>query len=149
MDGTSFFHQWRVQCKDRHKLTVVSHRGSERWNIAVMGFRNSPAYIQRQIDSLLREYRNFARAYIDNIIVFSNLLDEHLAHLNKAFALFQRVNIAIKPSKTFLGFPSVALLGQQVDSLGLSTTKEKLAALNGLRFPHTLKDLETYLGMTN
>ena len=40
MDCTRFFHQWPLQEVDRHKLIVVSHRGSEQFNVAVMGFRN-------------------------------------------------------------------------------------------------------------
>ena len=148
MDAAAFFHQWLVRLADRHKLTVVSHRGSEQWNVAVMGYRNSPAYVQRQIDGILRKYRHFAKAYVDDIVVFSNSLEEHLRHLNLIFALFKEYNIAIKPSKTYLGYPTVSLLGQRVDSLGLATAEEKIEAIRGLKFPRTLKNLETYLGKT-
>lgn len=78
MDCASFFHQWLVQLADRHKLTIVSHRGWEQWNVAVMGYRNSQAYVQRQIDRLLYEYRHFAKAYVDDVVVFSQSLEEHL-----------------------------------------------------------------------
>lgn len=36
----------------RHKLTVVSHRRQESFNVAVMGYEDSPAYVQRQIGRL-------------------------------------------------------------------------------------------------
>jgi hypothetical protein len=147
MDCASFFHQWLVRYQDRHELTVVSHRGSEQWNVAVMGYRNSPAYVQRQIDAMLRPY-DFARAYVDDVVVYSSSLEEHLRHLNEIFSLFKRMNIAIKPSKTFLGYPTIALLGQKVDSLGLTTAEDKLSAIRDLQFPRTLKHLETYLGKT-
>ena len=42
---TSFFYQWRVYLEDRHKLIVISYRGQETFNIVVIGFKNSPAYI--------------------------------------------------------------------------------------------------------
>lgn len=148
MDAASFFHQWLVRLADRHKLTVVSHRGSEQWNVAVMGYRNSTAYVQRQIDGLLRKYKHFARAYVDDVVVFSQSLEEHLRHLNQIFALFAEMNIVLKPAKTFLGYPSVSLLGQKVDSLGMTTTQEKLEAILSLRFPQTFKHLEAYLGKT-
>ena len=148
MDCAGFFHQWLVQRKDRHKLTVVSHRGSEQWNVAVMGYRNSPAYVQRQIDGILRQFRTFARAYVDDIVVFSQSLNLHLQHLKKVFSLFAHMNIALKPSKTYLGYPTIALLGQKVSSLGLSAPSEKLEAISKLEFPKTLKHLETYLGKT-
>lgn len=50
VDCVSFYYKWRVHPSDRHTLTVVSHREQECFNVAVMGYRNSPAYVQRQID---------------------------------------------------------------------------------------------------
>ena len=58
------------------------------------------------------------------------------------------MNISLKPPKTFLGYPSTTLLGQRIDGYGLSTTPEKMEAITRLQFPHTLKELETYLGLT-
>jgi hypothetical protein len=123
MDCTTFFHQWRIAIPDRHKLTVVTHRGAEQWNVGVMGHRNTGAYVQREMDNILRDYP-WVKAYIDDVIVFSKSLDEHL------------------------GYPSIPLLGQKVDSLGLTTAEDKLKAIAKLSFPKTLKDLEKYLGAT-
>lgn len=53
IDCVSFYYQWRVHPNDRHKFTVVSHRGQECFNVAVMGYKNSPSYVQRQIDRIL------------------------------------------------------------------------------------------------
>ncbi len=53
VDCSSFFYQWRVKPEHRHRLTVSSHRGQETFNVAVMGYRNSPAYVQRMIDRIL------------------------------------------------------------------------------------------------
>ncbi len=44
-DCTGFFHQWHVQPKDSHKLTVVSHCGQKSFNVAVMGYKNSLTYV--------------------------------------------------------------------------------------------------------
>lgn len=148
VDCSSFFYQWRVHPEDRHKLTVVTHRGQEYFNVAVMGYKNSPSYVQRQIDRVLRAYRKFARAYIDDIVIFSRTLEEHVVHLRQVFDVLKKNNISVKPTKAFIGYPSVRLLGQKVDSLGLATTEEKLAAIAKLKFPTTLRQLETYLALT-
>ena len=112
-----------------------------------MGFKNSPAYVQRQIDILLRKYP-WAKAYIDDVIVASKTLEEHVQHLRLLFQLFSSVGISINPTKAFLGYPSIRILGQHVDSLGLSTDAEKLEAISRLQFPEMLKQLEIYLGLT-
>lgn len=113
-----------------------------------MGYRNSPAYVQRQIDRVLRPYRNFAKAYVDDIVIFSKSLAEHRAHLTKVFDVLAKNNISVNPAKAFIGYPSVNLLGQKVTSLGLCTDEEKLKVIANLTFPKTLGQLETYLGLT-
>lgn len=117
----------------------ASHRGQEIFNVAVMGYRNSPVYIQRRIDTILRPCRAFARAYVDDIVIFLRSLDEHLTHLRQVLKTLNSYNISLKPSKAYIGYPSVQLLGQRVDALGLTTAKEKLEAITALEFPKTLK----------
>lgn len=113
-----------------------------------MEYKNLPPYAQQQIDRILRSSRAFARAYVDDIVVFSRSLQEHLTHLETVFQQLSDANITLKGSKSFLGYPSITLLDQKVDSLGLSTTEEKLAAIRNIQFPTTLKELEHYLGLT-
>jgi len=148
VDCTGFFHQWRVQPKDSHKLTVVSHRGQESFNVAVMGYKNSPAYVQRQIDIFLRPHRAYAKAFIDDITIWSMTLEDHIRNLHAIFSLFQQVQITLSPIKSFIGYPSVSLLGQRVDSFGMTTSEEKIEAISNLDFPRNRKDLERYLGLT-
>lgn len=148
VDAASFFHQWPVAFRDRHKLTVVSHRGQEQYNVATMGYKNAPAYVQRQMDSLLRQHRAYARCYIDDIVIFSKTFDEHMTHLRAVLGLLLKVNITLDPKKSFIGYPSIPLLGQRVDAFGMTTSEEKLDAIKDLKFPPNLHDLEIYVGLT-
>lgn len=113
-----------------------------------MGYRNSPAYVQRPIDTTLRRCRTFARAYVDDIVIFSKSLEEHIQHLRTVIHTLLAYNISLTPDKSCIGYPSVELLGQRVEAPGMTTTKDKLKAITSLAFPKTLKALETYFGMT-
>lgn len=64
------------------------------------------------------------------------------------FEIFLHYNISIKPTKSFLNYPDVRLLGQRVNSLGLTTSDKKLKAIRFLAYPNTLGALEYYLGLT-
>ena len=148
VDAASFFYQWWVNIAHRHRLTVASHRGQESFKVPVMGYRNSPAYVQRMIDRILRPFRKFCRAYVDDIVIFSSSIEEHAEHLKLVFGALANMNIHLSPRKSFLGYPSVHLLGQKVDALGLATAADKLAAISNLIFSRTLSQLEKYLGLT-
>lgn len=75
-------------------------------------------------------------------------MDEHARHLEEIFTLFTSKGIAISPVKSYLGYPSVELLGFRVDAFGMSTTEERLEAFRQLTFPRQLKALEQYLGFS-
>ena len=148
VDCCSFFYHWLVKREHRYCLTVLSHRGQETFKVAVMGYRNSPAYVQQMIDRILRPFQTFARAYVDDIVIFSNSFEDHIKHLHQVFKTLTYYNICLAPEKSFLGYPSVALLGQRVDAFGLTTSADKLAAIARLAFLQTLHQLDHYLGLT-
>ncbi|KAL1981340.1 hypothetical protein VTN96DRAFT_2781 [Rasamsonia emersonii] len=148
IDATKFYYQWRVKPAHRNRIAVISHRGQEIFNVCIMGNCNAVAYVQRQMDLHLKELAMFCRAYINDIVIASRTLDDHIQHLHMLFQKLTDLNISISPDKSYIGFPNVQLLGQRVDALGMSTVEEKLKAITSLSFPRSLKELETYLGMT-
>lgn len=110
-----------------------------------MGYCNSPSHVQRFMDRTLKPFQHFYRAFIDDVVIFSDLFEEHLEHLRQIFALFERRGFRCR-RKSYIGFKSVELLGFHVDAFGLSTMKERMQAFRDLEFPLNLKALETYLG---
>ena len=148
VDGTAFFHQFRVAEVDRPKLAVNTHRGQEIFNVVVMGHCNSVAYVQRQIETILREHRPYCKPYVDDIVIFSKTLRDHLYHLTCVFTTLQAYNVKLSPKKSFIAFPSLTILGHKVDSLSMATHEDKIEAIQALAFPKSLAQLERYLGMT-
>lgn len=108
-----------------------------------MGYRNSLTYVQRRIDTILRPCRAFDRAYVDDIVIFSKSPEEHIEYLRTVIRMLLAYNISLKPDKSYIRYLSVELLGQRVDALGMTTTKDKLEAITSLAFRKTLKALET------
>ena len=53
----------------------------------------------------------------------------------------------VTPTKSFIGYPLVRLLGQRVDALGMTTAEDKIKAISEKAFPEFLRDLEIYLGI--
>ena len=148
LDAASFFYQWRLHPDQRFMFTVVTHRGQETIQVPIMGYINLVAYVQQEIDNILRGIRAWIRAYIDDIVCSAKLLPDLLDKLQILFEIFLHYNISIKPTKSFLNYPDVRLLGQRVNSLGLTTSDEKLNAIRLLTYSDTLRALEYYLGLT-
>jgi hypothetical protein len=74
-------------------------------------------------------------------------LEAHIQHFHLVFDRFVQYNIALKPAKCFIGYLLAIVLGQRVDSMGLSTIAERVAAITQLTFLENLRQLEPYLGI--
>ena len=148
IDATGYFHQWTVKYDDRHKQTVISHRDQKQFNVIVMKFKNSLAYVQRQIDLMLKDLRDFVKTFIDDIIIFSRIRKSHLNHLKIVFNRLFQYEMIFNFKKTFLVFFSLIFLNQIVDVLNMTIAKEKLAIISKLKFSTTLKNLKVYLNFT-
>lgn len=100
------------------------------------------------MDRLLSSYSEYCRAFIDDIVIYSETREEYKRHLRRIFELFLSKNIVISPSKSFVGYLNVELLGFRIDGLRLSTTTDRVKVFKILEFPNTLKALEQYIGIS-
>lgn len=127
---------------------VVTHRDQETFQIPIIGYINLVAYVQREIENIFRSIRDWAHVYVDDIICVAKSLEDLLVKLRTLFEIFVTYNISVQPTKLFLNYLDVGLLGQRVNFLGLTTAKDQLQAIKLFTYPDTLGALEYYLGLT-
>ena len=139
-----FFYQWRVHSNDRHKLIVIIHKEQKTFNVVVMKYKNSSIYVQWQVDRLLRSYRNYAKVYVNDIVIHFEILKKHFRHFRKIFNVFTINNIFIKSKKTFIDYFTMHLLKQKIDFLDLIIAKKKFKIIFRLFFSISLQLLEIY-----
>ena len=145
VDVAFFFYQWRVHLDNRHKLIVISHRDQEFFNVAIMSYKNSSTYVQRHIDRVLREHRRYAKAYVDDVVIFFRNLQNHMTHLRAVFDILNVNNITIKIIKIFIDYSTMQLLDQRIDFFELATIEDKLKTIFMLKFSRSLRQLKIYL----
>ena len=148
VDAIAFFHQWMIKLTNRHKFIVITHRSQKQFNVDVMSFKNISSYVQRKIDNILREFKEFCRTYIDDIVIFNKILEKHVSHLQLIFELFISFNINLSSTKSFFEYLTVQLLKLKIDAFELSTSKEKLKTIANLKFSKTFQNLKIYLEFT-
>ena len=140
----SYFYQWRVHFKNRHKFTIINHKKQKSFNITIMKYKNFFVYVQRQINRLLRFYRRFVKTYVNDIVIYSKTLKKHFIHFRKIFDMLDSNNISIKSKKTFIDYFTIHLLNQKINSLKLIIAKKKLKIIFRFFFSKTLQLLKIY-----
>ena len=142
-----FFYQWLINSINRFKFTVISHWDQKHFNIVVMKYQNLLSYVQQQMNHILWIFWAFVHSYVDNIVIFFWILNEHIEYLCQVFELFQNLNISLKFKKFYIDYLIVTLLRQCVNILNFITAKKKIKIIINLQFSIILKVLKTYFNL--
>jgi hypothetical protein len=101
-------------------------------NITIIKYKHSPPYVQRIIDTILRPHRQFARCYVDDIVIFFKIFEEYIEYLDTIFELFNYIGITFKNLKIYFDYPLIILLGQRMDGLNMTCAENRIAAFKNL-----------------
>ena len=102
LDLASGFWQIPVHPNSREKTAFVTPNGLFEFRVMPFGLCNSPAVFQRLMQQVLMglnppEAPGFVSVYIDDVLVFSKTLQEHLSHLKLVIQRLQEVGLKLKP----------------------------------------------------
>ncbi len=98
---------------------------------------------------MLKVYSDYYRIFIDDIVIFSNIFNNYIKHLEDIFFLFREKNININLEKFYIRYPIVELLGYYIDVLKIYSIENRTQSFYKLKFPSILKTLEIYLKAIN
>ncbi|GFS96437.1 hypothetical protein TNCV_17601 [Trichonephila clavipes] len=142
---------WAIpMAKDSKILTSFkTHRQQYRFKIMSFGLKNASANtFQREMNKALSCYREFSRAYIDDITIFSKNWEEHL-HLDTILTKLSELNFTVNLKKCAFGKTQIKYLGHIIGSGKHEPDPEKTAVINNLPVPKTKKELRSVLGLCN
>ena len=80
----------------KKKTAFACHKGLFEFNVMPFGLSNAPAVFQELMSVVLQGYSNFATAYLDDIMIFSATLEEHLEHLSMVFERLRQHQLKLK-----------------------------------------------------
>ena len=81
---------WQIKMKtdSQEKTAFITHQRLYEFKVMPFGVINAPAVFQRLMQRVLMKLKtaeDFTAVYLDDIIVFSKTLQDHLSHLRNMF----------------------------------------------------------------
>jgi len=119
-----------MDMKNADKTTFIVRTGIYSFRRVPFGLCNAGSTFQRVMDLALNGLNFYiCLVYLDDIIVYSITIEEHLVKLRKLFDRLRTANLKLKPSKCHLLLAEIKFLGHVVSAEGVSTDPSKIEAV--------------------
>lgn len=150
LDLKSGFHQIPLREGDRQKTAFSVNNGKYEFTRLPFGLRNAPSIFQRTLDDILREHiGKICFVYMDDIIIFAENIDSHIRNMKTIFSTLEKANMKVQLDKCEFLKKEVEFLGFIVADTGIKTNPKRVEAIQNFPLPKTLKDLRSFLGLSN
>ena len=85
--------------------------------------------------------------YIDDMVVKSKLVSEHLVDLSNIFEILRRHKLRLNASKCYFGVGSGKFLGYMVTHRGIEVSLDQIREINNLQPPRNPNEVQKLTGM--
>ncbi|XP_061385253.1 LOW QUALITY PROTEIN: uncharacterized protein LOC133320633 [Danaus plexippus] len=149
LDLASGFYQVEMDPADVEKTAFNVENGHYEFLRMPMGLKNSPSTFQRVMDNVLKDLQNQVfLVYLDDIIVFSTSLQEHVINLEKVFKKLRESNFKIQMDKSeFLKLETEFLGHIIIGRDGVKPNPNKIQAIQNYPLPKTTIEIKRFLGL--
>ncbi|UYV60521.1 hypothetical protein LAZ67_1001407, partial [Cordylochernes scorpioides] len=148
LDLRNAYLQLEVDPGTRPLLTINTHKGLFRFKRMPFGLANAPSYFQSVIDRVLSGIGGVI-CYIDDVLIATASIEEHLALLKTIFARLAKYNIKLKKEKCLFLQKEIEYLGHLVTEEGIRPLDHKVQAIQKAKTPTNISELSSFLGLVN
>ena len=104
----------------------------------------APAYFQKLMTGILKEF-DFAITYLDDIIIFSITVDEHLSYIKQVFEKLRNEKLSMKFSKCHFFTKEIQYLEHILSTKGIWPLHSKTQAIQTMHPPKMPKQVCAFL----
>ena len=150
LDLASGYHQVLIHPDDRAKTAFSTAYGHYEFKRMPFGLKSAPATFQRLMNQTLYGLQgHICFVYLDDVVIIGKSLQEHLENINKVFERLRQAELKLKTVKCFFLQKTITYLGYRCSINGLQADPEKIVAIEKIKSPVTVKEVQSFMGMVN
>lgn len=149
LDLRAGYHQIRMAPGEEAKTAFRIHNGHHEFKVMPFGLSFAPGTFQSTMNSIFKPLnRKGVLVFVDDILVFSETLEEHREHLHQVFQILQQNQFYINQSKCSFAQQNLEYLGHVIGKDGVATDKTKIEAVQNWPVPQSVKQVRAFLGLS-
>lgn len=113
------------------------------------GLQSSCSALVRALHNILNKYDKFVLHYIDDILIYSDNIDNHRKHLDIVLYELDKNGLKLNIDKCQFYKQQVTYLGYQINQTGIQMDEDRIQTIKQFKRPNNLKTLRGFLGMIN
>ena len=139
---------WQISLVDaaKPKTAFQTPRGLFQFKVLPFGLVNSGATFVRCMRKVLEGLENVDN-FVDDIIVYTRSFNHHMEVLDSVFERLASANLSARPSKCYIAYSSLEVLGHIVGTDRLSPNPDKIEVIKNAHRPTTKKQVRSFIGM--
>ena len=150
LDLASGYHQIAMEETSIQKTAFRTNRGHFEFIVMPFGLCNAPATFQRLMNKVFADQLDkFIAVYLDDILIFSQSLEEHWEHLRWALARLREAKLYGRLHKCEFLKDQVEYLGFEVGPRGIQASPGKVRAIIEWPRPKSVHDIRSFLGLAS
>jgi RNase H-like domain found in reverse transcriptase/Reverse transcriptase (RNA-dependent DNA polymerase)/Integrase zinc binding domain/Chromo (CHRromatin Organisation MOdifier) domain len=140
----------RMAQGEEWKTAFRCRYGLYEYCVMPFGLCNAPGTFQHFANDKFRDFLDeFLVIYLDDLLIYSNTLEEHKRHVRLVLERLQEAGLYIKPQKCQFHVKKVSFLGFMISSDGIHMDPAKVEAILGWERPKSAHDTLVFLGFAN
>ena len=150
IDLRSGYHQIRLSDDSIHLTAFRTRYGHFEFLVLPFGLTNAPAHFMALMNDIFQEYLDkFVLVYLDDILIYSETMEQHLEHVGAVLDKLRRFKLYGKLNKCEFAKKEVEYLGHIITADGVSMEDSKIKAIEKWPVPKKKVDVQSFLGMVN
>ena len=142
LDAFQGYHKIPLVTDDQEKTTFVTPVGNYYYKVMSFGLKNARSTYQRMMTKMFEpQLGKNVEVYIDNMVVKSKLVSEHLMNLMNIFEILRRHKLCLNASKCSFGMGSGKFLGYIMTHRGIEVNPDQIRPINSLQPPRNPKEV--------
>ena len=142
---------WQIvmdKASKQYTAFTVGSLGFFKCECMPFGLCSAPAMFQRLMWNCLGELNlTYCSIYLDDVIVFSKMAEEHVQHLHVVFDCFMEHNLKLKLTKCKFFWDEVNYLADHISEEWVRPNKENLNAVAEFALPQTYMEIQAFQGL--